>query len=162
MAEAFTPARILHCRICFKPALSCTSLHCAASNRTTANVSIQHQTEALKWSRFLDKLHPFPGIIFIMRLPTNSFKNSSVFQNSAYYIRVSHLFKHSRNAWKHTSNFHSEVFSHHAISCSKIPVNKFVGVEVSHAVCDLSCHLNHLLQSWRRLARVILSKIKEK
>lgn len=46
---------------------------------------------------------------------------------------------------KHTSDFHREIFCHHAVSRSKISVNKLVGVEVCHPVSNLSCHLNHLL-----------------
>lgn len=65
------------------------------------------------------------------------------------------------NIKKHTSNFHCEIFCHHAVPCCKISVNKFVGVEVSHPISNLSCHLNHLLQSWRCLARITLSRIKK-
>lgn len=60
-----------------------------------------------------------------------------------------------------TSNFHCEVFCYHAVSCSKVSVNKLVGIEVCHPISNLSCHLNHLLQSWRCLARILLSKIKK-
>lgn len=44
-----------------------------------------------------------------------------------------------------TSNFYCEVLSHHAVSSSQISVDKLVGIEVSHAISNLSSHLQHLL-----------------
>lgn len=57
---------------------------------------------------------------------------------------------------KLTSYFDSEILSHHAVPGCQISVDKLLGVEVRHAVCDLSCHLDHLFQSRRRTARVVL------
>lgn len=55
-----------------------------------------------------------------------------------------------------TSYLHSEVFSHHTVPGCQISMDKLVGVEVSHAVSDLTRHLKHLLQRRERQARPLL------
>lgn len=57
-----------------------------------------------------------------------------------------------------TSNFHSEIFTHHAVSGRKVSVDELLSVEVRHAICYLSSHLDHLLQGWRWTTWVILLK----
>lgn len=57
-----------------------------------------------------------------------------------------------------TSNFHSEIFTHHAVSGSKVSVDELLSVEVCHTICYLSSHLDHLLQDWRWTTWVILLK----
>lgn len=46
--------------------------------------------------------------------------------------------------------------SHHAVASSQVPVHELLGIQVRHAIGDLRCHLNHLLQGRGRAARVIL------
>ena len=45
-----------------------------------------------------------------------------------------------------TSYLDGEVVCHHAVPGRQVSVDELVGVEVGHAVGDLSCHLDHLLQ----------------
>lgn len=56
----------------------------------------------------------------------------------------------------HTSDFDGEIFSHHTVSRCQISMDEFLGIQISHAISNLSSHLNHLLESWRGTARVIL------
>ncbi len=62
---------------------------------------------------------------------------------------------------KLTSYFDSKIVSYHAVSGCQVSVDKLLGIQVSHAVCDLSGHLDHLLQSWRRAPRVVLRDTRE-
>lgn len=57
---------------------------------------------------------------------------------------------------KLTSYFDGQILSYHAVSGCQISVDKLLGVQVSHAVCDLSSHLDHLLQSGRWKPGVVL------
>lgn len=58
-----------------------------------------------------------------------------------------------------TPNFDSEVLSHHAVASSQVTVDKLVGVEVCHAVGNLSCHLDHLAQAGGGNCRVVLWRV---
>lgn len=55
-----------------------------------------------------------------------------------------------------TSNLHSEVLGHHAVSGSQISVDKFVGIQVWHAVGYFPCHLDHLFEGGQDLAGGVL------
>lgn len=55
-----------------------------------------------------------------------------------------------------TSYLDSEVLGHHAVPGGQISMDKLVGVEVSHAVGDLSRHLKHLFQRRERQAGKLL------
>lgn len=57
-----------------------------------------------------------------------------------------------------TSNLHSEVLGHHAVPGSQISVDKFVGIQVRHAVGDFPCHLDHLFEGGQDLACGILQQ----
>lgn len=55
-----------------------------------------------------------------------------------------------------TSYFDGEIVGYHAVPGCQVPVDELLGVEVSHAICDLSSHLDHLLQSRWWTSRVVL------
>lgn len=49
-----------------------------------------------------------------------------------------------------TSDLNSKVLGYHAVPGCQISVDKLVGVEVSHTISNLPCHLKHLLQRRER------------
>lgn len=118
------------------------------------------------WERKLLRAHPFPYP------PPSSFCPSTLrlhcFRHS---LKSKHLFvKAGRVAstlsnqgeadgialtWL-TSNLHSEVLGHHAVPGSQISVDKFVGIQVRHAVGDFPCHLDHLFERGQDLAGGVL------
>lgn len=55
-----------------------------------------------------------------------------------------------------TSYFDGEIVSYHAVSGCQISVHKLLGVQIRHAVCYLSSHLDHLLQGGWWTPRVVL------
>lgn len=57
---------------------------------------------------------------------------------------------------KYTSNFYCEVFSYHTVPSCQVSVDKLLRVQVSHAICNLSSHLDHFSESWWWAARIIL------
>lgn len=64
--------------------------------------------------------------------------------------------RHRQNVIKRTSYFDSEICSYHAVPGCQVSVDKLLGIKVSHAVCDLSSHLDHLFQSGWRTPRIVL------
>lgn len=61
-----------------------------------------------------------------------------------------------------TSNLHCEILCNHAVPGSQVPVDKLIGIQVGHAVCNFSGHLDHLFKRWQDLAVGVLWHSKEK
>lgn len=55
-----------------------------------------------------------------------------------------------------TSYFDCKILSYHAVPGCQVSVDKFLGIKISHAICNLSSHLDHLLQGGWWTAWVVL------
>lgn len=81
-----------------------------------------------------------------------SFKTSTKEITNIRYLHT----RHHQNVLKRTSYFDGEIRSYHAVPGCQVSVDKLLGIKVSHAVCDLSSHLDHLFQSGWRTPRIVL------
>ena len=57
-----------------------------------------------------------------------------------------------------TPDLDGEVLGHHAVPGRQVSMDELVGVEVGHAIRDLSRHLDHLLQRGQRQTGRVLEQ----